>query len=163
MLIKLENGKPVGHAITNENFYQLFPNTSFPFPLIPQAVEELGYGLYDFSAPPVVGIYEKSVEVSPIKNEYGIWMQSWEIVSMNEQEISEKNEYLRQENKFKAQMLLSQVDFTRYDDVADVNNPPYLVNIDEFKTYRQQLRAIAVNPPITVDEWPVKPEEVWSN
>jgi hypothetical protein len=39
---------------------------------------------------------------------------------------------------------------------------PYLANAAEFVAYRSQLRKIAVNPPVIVNEWPVKPDEVWT-
>ena len=163
MLIKIEDSKAVGYPITNENFYQLFPETSFPFPLFPDAVEPLGYGMYEFSAQPTPGTYEKVVEVSPVKNEQDIWMQTWEVVPMTSEEIEKKNDQLKQDNKAQASWLLSQTDWTQERDAIDPTNPPYLVNADEFKSYRQQLRVIAINPPITVDVWPVKPDEEWSN
>ena len=56
-----------------------------------------------------------------------------------------------------------QTDWTQEKDASDPTNPPYLSNTQEFKAYRQQLRVIAINPPVTVESWPVKPEEVWSN
>lgn len=162
MLIKIENGQPVGYPITNENFYQLYPDTSFPFPLYPAAVEPFGYGMYEFSPQPTPGTYEKVVEVSPVKNDQGIWMQTWEIVPMTPEEVAEKNEQLRQQNKDEASSLLSETDWTA---TVDINNPafsnPYLGNQDEFLAYRSQVRQIAVNPPIVVDVWPTKPDEVW--
>lgn len=162
MFIKLENGIPVGNPITNENFYQLFPNTSFPFPVVPEAVEPFGYGMYDFSNPPAPGVYEKVVEIDPEKNEFGVWIQTWEIVPMNAEEINQKNQELKQQNKGKAENLLAVTDWTA---TVDISNPqysdPYLGNQPEFLAYRSAVRKIAVNPPITVDVWPTKPNEVW--
>ena len=69
---------------------------------------------------------------------------------------------LKANNKEKAQQLLATTDWTA---TFDINNPqysnPYLVNQDEFLAYRSALRAIAVNPPIIVDQWPTRPKEVW--
>ena len=39
---------------------------------------------------------------------------------------------------------------------------PHLVNGNEFDDYRVALRDITLKPPISVTEWPVKPEEQWS-
>jgi hypothetical protein len=49
---------------------------------------------------------------------------------------------------------------------VDINNPqysnPYLMNQDEFLSYRSQVRQIALNPLIDAIFPPV-PEEVWSS
>lgn len=163
MLIKLENNKPIGNPISNENFYQLFPNISFPFPLYAEAVEPIGYGLYEFSVKPEISTYEKVIEVNPIKNDSGVWFQSWKVVSMNQEEVNQKNEELKLNNKQTASFLLSQTDWVELGDVTNPSNPPYLANKADFTAYRQQLRAISIDPPVTVEQWPVKPQEVWSS
>jgi hypothetical protein len=68
MLIKIENGQPVGNPIMDDNLKLLFPNTSFPAPLSPANVEPFGYGVYIQSAEPTFGIWEKAVEITPVKN-----------------------------------------------------------------------------------------------
>lgn len=68
-----------------------------------------------------------------------------------------------QANKLQAEALLSETDFTQYADVIDPAFPPYLTNSDEFKTYRNQVRVIALDPPATlITDWPIKPANVWS-
>ena len=71
---------------------------------------------------------------------------------------------LAAQNKEKAQQLLADTDWTA---TVDINNPqysnPYLANQDAFLAYRSQLRAIAVNPPVVVENWPVRPDEVWQS
>lgn len=49
--------------------------------------------------------------------------------------------------------------------VADpAQSNPYLSNQAAFLDYRSQVREIAVNPPSTpVTDWPVLPQEVWTN
>jgi hypothetical protein len=66
--------------------------------------------------------------------------------------------------KEKAVRLLSETDWAATASIIDpaVSNP-YLVNQDEFLTYRNALRAIAINPPEGFVNWPVKPTEVWSS
>jgi len=161
MIVKLKDGKPSGDLIEQNNFYKLYPNISFPFPLVPSDIEPLGYGLYDFRNQPDHDTYEKVVEVDPVKNEYGIWLQTWEVVPMNESEIEEKNNELKEFNKSKASYLLTETDWIELNDVTDPSKLPYLTNKADFIAYRQLLREIAVNPPITVGQWPTKPEEVW--
>lgn len=83
---------------------------------------------------------------------------------MTPQEIEDRNEQDRESNKAAASDLLYKTDWTT---IPDVSNPelsnPYLINSAEFAEYRSKVRAIAVNPPITVNQWPIKPDEVWSN
>lgn len=59
-------------------------------------------------------------------------------------------------NKFKAQQLLQETDWTQISDVD-------LVNKSDFTAYRAQLRSIVLNPQATVESWPIKPEEIWPN
>jgi hypothetical protein len=155
MLIQLQDGVPVGYPIVEENFRVLFPGTSFPSPLTSSDVEPFGYGLYEFSTQPTPGVYENAVEVDPVKNASGIWMQTWFIVPMTPTEVVVKNEQLKQQTKYQASALLQQTDWSQMPDVD-------LVNRADFTAYRAEVRAIALNPPVTVSEWPVKPDEVWS-
>jgi hypothetical protein len=66
------------------------------------------------------------------------------------------------QNKAQAESLLQATDWTA---TVDINNPqysnPYLGNQSAFLAYRSDVRKIAVNPPVTVDVWPTKPDEVW--
>jgi hypothetical protein len=89
LFIQLQNGQPIGYPIAENNFRQLFPHTSFPTYFTADVVEPLGYGIYDFSGAPNVGRYEKTVEVVPVRNEYGIWRQNYSIVPMDNAEKQE--------------------------------------------------------------------------
>ena len=82
---------------------------------------------------------------------------------MTPQEIADRDQQEKDSNKQQATELLYATDWTTIPDVANpaVSNP-YLVNPADFVDYRNQLRAIAVNPPVTVSQWPVKPVEIWS-
>jgi hypothetical protein len=163
MLVQLKNGKPIGNAVADENFFMLYPDTSFPYPLTPSDVEPFGYGLYEFSSQPTPSTYEKVVEVTPVKNASGIWMQTWAVVPMTPEEVAAKNEQLKQQNKQQAEARLYETDWTTIPDVSDpALSDPYLTNSAEFAAYRSNVRKIAVNPPVTVDVWPVEPEEVWA-
>lgn len=100
-------------------------------------------------------------EITP--KEIGLeWLQQWEIYGLTPEEIAENENTLKQTNKEQAESLLQATDWTA---TVDISNPeysdPYLVNQDAFLAYRSNVRKIAVNPPVTVNEWPVKPDEVW--
>lgn len=137
----------------------LFPNTSFPSPLVDlptpyvwvQSAEQPSYD------PITHGIKE----ITPT-DVNGVWYQTWEIYQLTPEEIAANEEKLKNQNKQQAETLLQQTDWTA---TVDINNPqysnPYLGNQDAFLTYRSQVRQIAINPPITVSVWPTLPKEVW--
>jgi len=92
----------------------------------------------------------------------GIWVQTKTVVDMTPEQIQARDDQLRANNKSQATQLLQQTDWTTIPDVSDpaVSNP-YLVNSAEFAAYRNQVRQIALNPPV-VAVFPVIPAEVWS-
>lgn len=66
-------------------------------------------------------------------------------------------------NKQQAQADLYATDWTSIPDITDpAKCTPTLLNQADFLTYRNQLRAIAINPPATLVQLPVKPEPKWS-
>lgn len=72
---------------------------------------------------------------------------------------------IKAQNKLKASSLLSETDWAAIPTIADPQySNPYLMNQSDFLNYRNQLRAIAINPPETlVETWPTKPATIWSN
>lgn len=90
MLIKIENNQPVGNPILEDNFRSLHPDQAFPLVLTPEIVEPFGYGMYDFTQIPTIGPYQKLVEGTPVKNQYGIWRQVWNVVNLTGQELADR-------------------------------------------------------------------------
>ena len=86
MIIKIENGAPVGHPITEENFRQLFPNEVFPLILTNEIVEPFGYAMYDFSNVPEITWSQKLEEVAPTLDDHGIWRQTWKVIEKEGEE-----------------------------------------------------------------------------
>lgn len=68
------------------------------------------------------------------------------------------------ENKRVASTLLSESDWATKSAIADPEKSnPYLTNQNAFLNYQNQLRAIAINPPVLpVTSWPTKPTAIWS-
>lgn len=70
-------------------------------------------------------------------------------------------EYQSKQNcKNEASKLLYETDWTTIPDVADPANSPYLTNQAEFIAWRNQIRALAINPVVD-PVFPPKPNEVW--
>lgn len=69
-----------------------------------------------------------------------------------------------EQNKQTAVDLLSQTDWTALPDVADpLKSNPYLANANQFNSYRNAVRQIAVSPVAGELVWPVIPQEQWVN
>jgi hypothetical protein len=65
--------------------------------------------------------------------------------------------------KKQASELLYETDWTTIADVADpAKSQPYLLNPQDFVTYRSALRKLAVYPEAS-PVWPTKPQEQWSS
>jgi hypothetical protein len=81
---------------------------------------------------------------------------------MTPQEIADRDQQYKDSNKQQAEQLLQETDWVEVPSVSDPANTPHLTNAADFLSYRLALRTIAVNPPVTVGQWPAKPEEIWS-
>lgn len=71
---------------------------------------------------------------------------------------------VKTQNKMQAESLLQATDWTATVDISDpaISNP-YLMNQNEFLSFRSQVRAVAVTPPDTPVVFPEIPKEIWSN
>lgn len=149
-----------GAVVYEGEFRAMYPDTSFPAVL---SVELLN----DFGADPVLNgpypsanwnqvvVYDGVIEVE------GQWFTSYSVRDMTPEELAQAEEQRKESNKAQASTLLQVTDWAESPSVADPTNSPYLINVADFVNYRVMLRAIAVNPPVTVDPWPTKPAETW--
>lgn len=165
------NNEIVTYPYTFSNLQEENPYTNFGdnsdvmywFPQTALALEK-GYQLVGVLATPQPSydqLTQYVFEGTPAEID-GQWFQTW-VVRTN---TPEQQEYIdnqnKQKNKQQASNLLSATDWTAIPSVADpLQSNPYLANQAAFLEYRNQLRAIAVNPPVVVESWPVKPDEVW--
>jgi hypothetical protein len=154
MVIKIENNKPVGYPLMEDNFKQLFPSVTFPRILFPADVEPYGYGMYEFSQRPSnLTHYEKLVEGDPIKDANGYWRQNWVKVEQTVEEKTEtdiaRTEFIRKERNLR----LALTDWTQLQDVplSDAQKTAWV-------KYRQDLRDVSfqVGFPWEIT-WPAQP------
>jgi len=153
MLIKIENDKPVDHPILEENFRSLFPLYKYPDILTVENLKPLGYGIYDFSQMPASEKHKKAIETTPIQNEYGIWIQQWELIDMNEDEKKEQDnnmmEHIRSQRNFKLRV-------SDWRTLSDVEKPS---NYQEWLKYRQELRDLTKQEGFPWEiNWPEEPK-----
>lgn len=162
------------YVLAKDNVVQKYPygqdvlrrdNPQTSFPAVMSDAELSTWDVYPVTPttqPTYDYLTQNISEVNPIYVN-GVWVQQWSVTPATPEEIAQREAEAKQSNKSQAEYLLQQTDWVELGDVSDPANPPYLANKAEFTTYRAALRAIAVNPPVTVTEWPPKPEEVWSN
>jgi hypothetical protein len=164
LIAKIENGQ----VYTVADYQSLFPNTSFPstgpsneFMVENSCMFVNTYKPYDPNTQKLVPANPAYIEIDdPLKPLN--WVYTVEVAELTPEEIAQINESKRQQNKAQATSLLQATDWTCTTFITDPEfSNPYLGNQPDFLAYRNEVRKIAVNPPIVVDVWPVKPDEVW--
>lgn len=92
----------------------------------------------------------------------GKWYTTWNVVNYDPEQQAYQDNIRKQANKQQATNLLSATDWTAVASIADpAQSNPFLANQNAFFEYRNQVRQIAINPPIVVEVWPEEPDEVW--
>jgi len=142
------------------DYRDLFPNTSFPssgpdpeFLLDNSCMTVTVWKPYNQNT-------EKLVAVDAYVEDNTVYTVAVE--PLTEEEIAARDASAKAKVKAQAEDMLKASDWTQYPDVTNTLNVPHLINGDEWVTYRALVRAIVLNPPVTVTEWPTKPEEQWS-
>ena len=166
LIAKVENG-----VVTNVADYQsMYPNVVFPSTgptegwMIDNGCMYVNtYVPYDPATQVLIPANPPYIEIPDPANQTQ-WVYTVTVREMTPEEKQQYDDNLRQQNKAAATQLLYETDWTT---IPDVGNPhmsnPYLTNVADFVLYRNALRQIAVYPPITVDEWPTKPDEQWTD
>lgn len=153
-------------SLQAENPYTNFGNNqdvAYWFPQTNAAMEE-GYQLFpvlETPQPPYDPITQYVIAGAP-EETGGQWYQTWTVATYTPEQQAYQDEQRKQANKVQASQLLSACDWTSIPSVADpAQSDPFLANQNAWFAYRNQLRQIAVNPPVVVDPWPTAPAEVW--
>lgn len=154
------NTQTMEYPVYQNDIQQAYPNTSFPIPFVPPE----NYAVVLNSPIPAFNSITQTIQQGTPEETSGQWYQVWNVVELSPEQIATNEQMSKAGNKMTAENLLQQTDWTAISSVADpAESNPYLTNRQEFLTYRSQIRQIAINPPITIDTWPTKPDEVWSS
>lgn len=158
----IKNNAVVKYPYTLAQFKADNPEVSLPSsPTTAQLNEQGIYEVIPTPKPQYDWITQGVKEITP-KNVGGFWTQSWEVYQLSQQQVAANKEQAKSDNKNTATQLLQSTDWTA---TVDINNPqysnPYLGNQDAFLSYRSQIRQIAIDPPVTVAEWPQMPNAMW--
>lgn len=160
----VEDGAVVAYPYYISIYRSNNPNVSLPQTPTEEQLNEVGiYTVIPTPKPAYDPITENCTEVWP-ENHGTQWVQTWSVTPASAEEIAARQAAARESNKQQASQLLTATDWTT---IPDVGNPavsnPYLINVQDFVSYRNQVREIAVNPPITVSAWPEIPTEQWGS
>ena len=139
------NGETITYPYLLERLYSDHPDTSFPENISVDLLKSFGIYSVERTEPdeyPELVTVEKLPELVN-----GQWFMRWEYRSPTPEEHQNQSDYIREERNSR----LSKCDWTL---LPDVN-----VDIDAWKSYRQQLRDITtqVGFPWQV-AWPAQPE-----
>jgi hypothetical protein len=153
MYVKVTDGVAIMYTPTDLRLAN--PQTSFPEVLTDECLASWDVYPCQATTPPDVDYTENLTMGEPV-NIGGEWTQTWIVTPASPEEIAQREQDMRSANKSQASTELSESDYTDLPSTAD-----QIVNIQEILAYRQALRVIAVNPPVTVDSWPVRPTTIW--
>lgn len=153
LLIKLVDGVPTGHPLQEDNVRLLIKTVSLPQILTEAVIEPHGYGLFKLSLKPDLEKYQKAVEVTPVKNTEGVWVQTWAVEDMNDSEKAEADLEAAGDIRQIRNLALLQTDYKVLMALENNNAVPA-----ELSTYRQALRDLPQQEgfPYTLD-WPTEP------
>lgn len=158
----IQDGAVAAYPYSIAQFQAANPNVSLPATPTEEQLNAQGiYTVYQVPKPYYDPITQNCTEGTP-EEKWAQWYQNWVVTSATPEEVQQRQAAAMESNKQQASQLLTATDWTTIHDVGDptISNP-YLVNVSEFVAYRNQVRAIAVNPPITANFWPVLPPEIW--
>lgn len=141
-----------GQVTTVADYRSLFPNTSFSS----NGPDAEFLAENNCMTVTVFKPYDANTQKLEPADPYieGDTVYTVQVAELTPEEIAAQEDSKKAKVKAQAMDLLSATDWTQMPDVA-------LVNKDAFTAYRGELRAIALNPPVEVAEWPTKPEEQW--
>lgn len=162
MYALIKDGADAQYPYTLADLRRDNPNTGFAAEPSNESLEGFGMFVVYNTTPPLCTNLQYLEEGTPVFND-NQWQQVWIVVDKTHEQIAQEEDTAKQSNKQQAVSLLTPTDWTTIPDVSDpALSDPYLTNAAEFAAYRSQIRTIAVNPPVTVDVWPVEPDEVWA-
>lgn len=153
MYVKLTGGTAIMYTPTDLRIAN--PGTSFPQVLTDKCLADWGVYPCQDTAPPAVE-YTQNLTMGEPVNVAGKWTQTWIVTPASANEIAAREADMRQSVKQQASALLAETDYT---DLPNTANK--ILNLPAILAYREALRSLALNPPLTVEAWPVKPKTVW--
>lgn len=150
-----------GAVVMEQEFRRMFPNTSMPQQLTEQLINDFG-GDVVFEGPQAQPTRYQVAYRNGVELINGKWYTKYSVADMDADGIAAVDAQLKAANEARAKQELEATDWADLASVRNTSNTPHLVNGAAFDTYRLALRAIVINPPVDVAEWPARPTAEWS-
>ena len=152
-------------------FRALHPNTSMPQQLSEALLNEFGADVVFEGAQATGGDHYQYSQADGVEQLDGKWYTKYvlgpvftgETAAADEAAyVAMKDAEFKAANAARAKQDLLASDWSENASVRNAAVTPHLTNTADFDTYRLALRAIAIDPPVTVTEWPVRPDATWA-
>lgn len=162
MHAKIIDGTLIQYPYTWEDMRAQNPEVLFPDQYIESIFSDYGAVAIAQTAEP---FYDRLTQVSSEGTPAlidGVWSQTWVVSDLAPERQAQIASGLRESNRQQAKQLLLDTDWSEMPSVRDTSVTPHLANWADYDTYRLALRRIVIDPPVTVEAWPEKPESVWA-
>lgn len=160
--VKVIEGVVAQYPISGTDVVLQNPDTSFPQgELSVEVMQAFNCEPVIETTPPQFDPVTQNITDS-VELQDGQWVQVWSVVEASEAEVTERTQQLKDINAARAKALLLDTDWSENASVRNTSMTPHLVNGSDFDNYRVMLRAVAVERPLTVSQWPVRPDAIWS-
>lgn len=153
--------RATGAVVTESEFRAMRPNTSFPVQLSDELLNDFGADVV-FEGPQASPTRYQVAYRDGVEQVNGKWYTKYSVADMDAEGIAAVDAQLKAANEARAKQELEATDWADLASVRNTSNTPHLVNGAAFDTYRLALRAIVINPPVDVAEWPARPTAEWS-
>lgn len=154
--------RETGSVVTGQEFRAMFPNTGFPAQLTEAIINDFG-GDVVLEGPQASPTRYQVAYRDGVEQVNGKWYTKYSVADMGADGIAAVDAQLKAANEARAKQELETSDWAELPTVRDPSKTPHLVNAAAFDAYRVELRAIVVNPPVDVAQWPARPDAVWSS
>lgn len=155
MFAKIKDGKIIKYPYEWNEIRADHSNISFPPEVSEEFLATLFIVVVQPTPRPTTTYLQNAVQITPVKNQYNKWVQTWEIVDATEEQIQARLDFQWNVVRQQRNDILTASDWTQSRDV-------HLANDEAWTAYRQDLRNITEtysNPFDVV--FPEAPEEIW--
>lgn len=149
-----------GEVVYENEFRALFPESSLPAQLTAEVLDELGADPVLEGAQAQPTRYQVSIR-DGVEQIAGQWFTKYGVADMTQEQIDALDAQDKASNAALAKRELEETDWCENASVRNPSNTPRLANGADFDAYRLALRAIVINPPVSVETWPTRPTSVW--
>lgn len=155
LVIKVDNGQPVGNPLTYSNFRMLYPATSFPELPNTDAVAPYGYAAFVYVRQPAPVQFENTTAGPLVWDDVkAAYSNTWVNTPFTPEQMQAAQQAQLNVLRMMRDQYLLGCDWTQLPDV-----PLTPAQVDAWRVYRQQLRDYinTVTDPFNPPAWPIPP------